>query len=76
MTATSQQNGHEIEWDGHQWIYEDGEPATDNNFRPCPRCGKLPTPEGYDACLGHIPGARSACCGHGVKEGYILWEEP
>jgi len=25
----------------------------------------------YDACLGHIDGATSACCGHGVKQPYI-----
>jgi hypothetical protein len=42
--------------------------------RPCPLCHKMPTPEGYDACLGYIPGARSACCGHGVEYGYIVME--
>jgi hypothetical protein len=40
----------------------------------CKKCGLLPTEEGYDACLGHIEGAKFACCGHGVKDGYILWE--
>ena len=40
---------------------------------PCVACGLPPTPEGYDACLGHIPGARAACCGHGVKEPYVSW---
>lgn len=39
--------------------------------RPCIRCGKI-TSEGYDACLGYIEGAKKACCGHGVKQGYIL----
>jgi predicted DNA-binding protein len=39
--------------------------------RPCIRCGES-TSEGYDACLGYIEGAEKACCGHGVREGYIL----
>lgn len=51
-------------------VYADTkEPFT--KTRPCIRCGKL-TPEGYDACLGYIEGAKKACCGHGVKEGYIF----
>lgn len=50
-----------------------GELATDND-RPCPLCHKMPTLEGYDACLGFIPGARSACCGHGVEYGYVVME--
>ena len=32
-----------------------------------------PTKEGYDACLGYIEGAMSACCGHGVEKGYVKW---
>ena len=24
----------------------------------CPNCNKPPTPEGYDACLGHLKGNR------------------
>lgn len=39
--------------------------------RPCIRCGNPPTPEGYDACLGHLEGVKSACCGHGVSEPVI-----
>ena len=41
---------------------------------PCAKCGKLPTKEGYDACLGTLPGVIDACCGHGVKEAYIHFE--
>lgn len=41
---------------------------------PCVRCGEMPTKEGYDACLGSLPGVFAACCGHGVEEGYILFE--
>jgi hypothetical protein len=57
------------------WWYEDGVPVDQDPDRPCPRCGKGPTPEGYDACLGHIPGAKSACCGHGVHEQIVMMEE-
>lgn len=39
------------------------------NPRPCPRCGKHPTKDGVDACIGRmIPGLRSTCCGHGVDD--------
>lgn len=31
----------------------------------------MPTKEGYDACLGYIKGAKSACCGHGIEEPYF-----
>lgn len=43
-----------------------------NDSRPCKRCGRMPTKEGYDACLGYIKGAKSACCGHGIEKPYIL----
>ncbi len=36
----------------------------------CIRCGEPPTSEGHDACLGYIPGIKSACCGHGVEAAY------
>jgi hypothetical protein len=41
---------------------------------PCVKCGKLPTDEGHDACLGTLPGVIDACCGHGVTEAYINFE--
>lgn len=31
----------------------------------CPECGLTRTKEGYDACLGKLPGLMNACCGHG-----------
>jgi hypothetical protein len=43
--------------------------------RPCVRCGKMALETGEDACLGHIPGVQAACCGHGVEEGYINYED-
>jgi len=65
MTAQAHSRGWPTEWDGRRWIYSDTR-KPDTGRRTCRRCGRKPTPEGYDACLGHIPGATSACCGHGV----------
>lgn len=31
----------------------------------CGYCGLDRTPEGYDGCLGTLPNAMNACCGHG-----------
>lgn len=34
----------------------------------CIKCGKGPTKEGHDGCLGTLPGQiMNACCGHGTK---------
>ena len=44
------------------------------HIRECTKCGKLPTKEGHDACLGTLPGVVDACCGHGIKEAYIIFE--
>ena len=63
--------GHLIKYEGGRWIYEDGVPV-EQEERPCAKCGRPPTPEGHDACLGYIEGAVAACCGHGVEDGYIL----
>lgn len=66
--------GHVIILLGNKWVYEDNlDPITVE--RPCKKCGKLPTKEGYDACLGFVPGATSACCGHGLYEAYYIMEE-
>jgi hypothetical protein len=32
------------------------------------------TREGHDPCIARLPGVRYACCGHGVHEGYIQFE--
>lgn len=71
--VTGYKRGHLIRYDGNQWVYADnGAPIIEE--RPCVRCGKMPTPEGYDACLGYVPGATSACCGHGVESSYVIKE--
>ena len=72
--AHAQSRGWKIVWNGSKWIYED-DGTSINKQRPCIRCGKKPTPEGYDACLGKLPGVHSACCGHGIDEKFILYTE-
>lgn len=65
---TSYQRGHLIKYNPIKelWVYTDDKtPITTE--RPCIRCGEMPTPEGYDVCLGYIPDVKSACCGHGVS---------
>jgi len=65
MAVTSHARGNPITFTDKGWVYSDGTPISEQE-RPCVRCGRMPTPEGYDACLGYIEGVKSACCGHGV----------
>ena len=66
--------GWPIHYDGENWRYDDNnEICTDS--RHCVKCGKYPTPEGYDACLGYIDGAKAACCGHGVIPQYVMMKD-
>jgi hypothetical protein len=67
-------HGWEIYYDGKDWRYSDNDQICDDS-RPCKRCGRMPTVEGYDACLGHIDGVKSACCGHGVEKPYFVKED-
>lgn len=63
--ATSYDRGWKTYFDGEVWRYSDNDEFC-NGTRSCFRCGRKPTPEGYDACLGKIDGIKFACCGHGV----------
>lgn len=67
--------GHKIKRVGNNWFFCDiNQNVLDFNIRECGYCGKVPHPEGYDACIGFIPGVESACCGHGIKkEAYIVF---
>jgi hypothetical protein len=78
--AHSTARGHKTVFDytKEAWLYSDTKtPINDAEgiVRPCKRCGEPPTPEGHDACLGHIEGAVSACCGHGVSEPILMTRE-
>lgn len=63
--------GNPIKYVNNQWVYEDGVPI-ENEERPCTRCGRMPTKEGYDACLGYVEGVSSICCGHGKTEPFSV----
>ena len=69
---TSTTRGHKtiINKDGIEF-YADTMVPVKWEERPCVKCGKMPTKEGYDACIGYIPGIKSACCGHGITVGYF-----
>ena len=70
----SHSRGHKTYFDGNNWRYVDNNEIV-NDMRPCKRCGKTPTKEGHDACLGYIKGVKSACCGHGMEESYVIKED-
>lgn len=70
MTATGHTRGHPITWDGDVWRHLDGIPAS--RERPCVSCGVLADPGAPDPCIGFLDGVTSACCGHGVTEGYVV----
>lgn len=55
------------------WKYKDGTVFDDS--RPCVLCKQNATSEGYDACLGYIEGVKSACCGHGINEGFVVYKD-
>ena len=45
------------------------EMAGSGQFGECAKCGKLPTKEGHDGCIGTLPDSdvMNACCGHGLN---------
>ena len=70
----SKLRGHKIEYVNGEWIYSDTKGPTVDTWqdRPCGICGKFPTEEGHDACLGTLPGVMNACCGHGDnRDAYV-----
>ncbi len=71
---SGQIRGHKILFINNEWIFADTKESIENENRPCKKCGNLPTLEGYDSCIGYIPGAISACCGHGVEKGYVKYD--
>jgi len=69
--VTSYSRGHKTYYKNQKWRYCDNN-EIDDGKRNCARCGKPPTPEGYDACVGYVEGVTSACCGHGVENPYVV----
>lgn len=80
---TGHKRGNETYYDEEAQIsrYVEDDVSTKEEERPCVRCGKMPidiireTGKGIDACLGYIPGVFSACCGHGVTDPIMIYEE-
>lgn len=70
MAASSYCRGWCIKFQDSQWVYVDTNEPIDP-FRPCCKCGELPTKDGHDFCLGTLKGVGSACCGHGVEKSYV-----
>lgn len=69
--------GHDavVDDDGILRYCDDHTPADAEHDRPCAKCGlSASEPGGPDPCLGRLPGVRNACCGHGVQEPYIEFE--
>ena len=73
--VTANSRGHLIKFINNEWVYADNGKPIDKEIRSCKRCGCMPTPEGYDACLGFVNDMSSACCGHGVEEPYFIKAE-
>jgi len=75
--ATGFSRGHKIvyNYEIQEWVYaDDGTPIDEAYPRQCVRCGKFPNPDGSDACIGHVDGAVSVCCGHGVTIPILIKE--
>ena len=73
MTAKGYKRGWPIVFHNDKWIYADTKkPITME--RPCRKCGRMPTPEGHDACLGTLPEVLWACCGHGAEKPYTIYK--
>ncbi len=70
---TAHIRGHAVSYYDELWRYIDtGEPSKTTPDRACVSCGRQPTREGYDPCIGYIRGAKSVCCGHGVHRPVIM----
>lgn len=67
--------GSKIIKENGKYVWADTKkPFSTENKRKCPNCNSHKTKEGHDPCLGTLPGVKFACCGHGVEEGYIFFE--
>ncbi len=73
MTAYAFSRGWLIEYKKDCWIYLDTKQIISSN-RSCKLCGRQPTVEGHDACLGTLSNVKSACCGHGRQDQTFLLE--
>ena len=70
MGAHSTWNGNPTTWNEKAGRWE-----LDGSTTHCPVCSRDQNEDGSDACLGHIPGAISACCGHGSANPYVIFPD-
>lgn len=79
MAAIGYHRGHLMRFDDDRdtWIYVDtGRSVHNNRDRRCGFCGLANTLEGHDGCIGTVPGAVNACCGHGrADEAYVQYPD-
>lgn len=70
--------GYVILFVNERWVFADtGEDTVETRQnRPCGHCGEGNTPEGFDACIGELPGLMNACCGHGqLRDAYAQFKD-
>lgn len=81
MVVISNFHGYEVYYDFEKkdWFYTDDNTSATKNERPCKRCGEYMIDDGnlrFDYCLGYLgENVTSACCGHGARKGFILFED-
>lgn len=75
MVAKGYKKGHRIHYNenAQKWVYSDNNTDA-NTCRSCKKCKRLSID--YDECLGWLGDkVKAACCGHGVKRGYIIFKD-
>lgn len=70
-------NGYEryIDDNGDRRYKDNDVPVGDMPFRPCARCGHYPNEDGDDHCIQGLGKVVNACCGHGNKDGYVMFDD-
>lgn len=67
MSAKTRWRGHDILFDGDEWVYVDtGHEVTSNPNRICSHCSMSNRLDDFDPCIGFLTGVSNACCGHGI----------
>jgi hypothetical protein len=56
---------------GKDWIAS----PTNKRKRICAKCRQPRTKQGHDSCIANLPGVMMACCGHGQRDGYIMFND-
>ncbi len=74
---TGRLRGHQIYCDDRDvWRYVDSNEPTVGAERSCGVCLEPTGPSGHDPCIGEVPGAINACCGHGEEqEAYVEYPD-